>query len=296
MACVLLPVGLLLVALRAAEGSQLMTGAYFRGDYGKPRNYTEQALMVCNAYAYSKPLHIYNIRSQHRITGKEPLAYKECGDYHVWLREGDQLDFRTASSPVEDDVKEREAGEHSVGIFRAWGLPKTRASLLLVPHRHGDLNTIAFESHVFRELQNSQLAVVDTYMGESTAQIRIDDNRAGQIFPYGFRRPGHSEELKYNSVVVLNPGSYRLVLSNSTGDDLSVTNLEVDGNRRKFVVMRVGVDQEVHFKVGNATELPQEIFVHGQPKEEVKSSAAPHGLLAAGAVSSLGLLLALRSA
>uniref|UniRef100_A0A7S2AVE3 Uncharacterized protein n=1 Tax=Alexandrium andersonii TaxID=327968 RepID=A0A7S2AVE3_9DINO len=243
---------------------------------GRPRNSTEQMLMVCNAYAYSKPLHVYNMRSQQRLTGKEPLQYKECGDFNVWLREGDQLDFRTVSK-YEDDVKEREAGEHSVGIFRAWGLPKFTASLLLVPHRQGSSMSIAFESHIFRELQNSQMAVVDAYLGESSGKMRIVEQINMTENP---KAQARTEELNFNSVIALNPGDYEILLTNSTGHDISAANLTVDKNKQKVVVMRIGADEDLHNKVGNATTLPQEVFLHQQMLQDTRSAAAPRSLLA----------------
>eukprot|EP00408_Alexandrium_pacificum_P023943 CAMPEP_0171194104 /NCGR_PEP_ID=MMETSP0790-20130122/20719_1 /TAXON_ID=2925 /ORGANISM="Alexandrium catenella, Strain OF101" /LENGTH=317 /DNA_ID=CAMNT_0011659295 /DNA_START=57 /DNA_END=1010 /DNA_ORIENTATION=+ len=276
----------------SAIGSESQEG---RSGPIRPRNCTEQLLMVCNAYAYSRPLHIYNMRSQQRLTGKEPLAYKECGDYSVWLREGDQLDFRTTSGKSDEDAKEREAGEHSVGIFRAWGLPKFTSSLLLVPHRQGSSMGIAFESHIFRELQNTQLAVVDAYIGESSGRIRIADAR-DMTFNGSFttmnKHRGNMEDLNYNSVIALNAGDYQLVLMDSAGGPVSALNLTVaEKSKQKFVVMRIGADEDLHNKVGNATALPQELFLHQQMLEMSKSSATQRSFLASAFAAALALVL-----
>merc|ERR1711924_173029 len=108
----------------------------------------KQQLVICNAYTSKKGLDVIQVRTMDRLTGTSPLAYKQCREYELPLQEGDQIDFK--------------AGELDVGTFYATGLPKSSASLLLVPHRREPNSaSISFESHAFADMKSPQIAVVD---------------------------------------------------------------------------------------------------------------------------------------
>jgi len=183
----------------------------------------EQQLIICNAYASQSALDVYHVQTMDRITSTEPLRYKDCREFIMSLGEGDQLDFKA------DDL--------DVGTFYATGLPKSSASLLLIPHRRDSHSVaISFESHAFSDMQSPQLAIVDAYRGKAAAQgaVKITD-----ALPQDGNSSAAEEILKFSSVVAVNPGSYKVRLSenqNSTARSLLAKDQD------KYVVMRVGLD------------------------------------------------------
>merc|ERR1719172_313893 len=141
-------------------------------------------LRVCNAYPYNDAVDVY--RGQEKLT-KLPLEYKMCGDFASQLLAGDKLKFMV--------------GDANAGTFTISDLPNNDAVLLLVIYRHDTLsNAVAFKSHVFANLLNAQIAVIDTFKGRARSFAEITD---------GSKR---DEKLKYNSVVAVNPGEYQVSL------------------------------------------------------------------------------------
>merc|ERR1719281_2287755 len=113
------------------------------------------------------------------------MPYKQCKDFESKLTTGDKLEFKV--------------GDATAGTFSVSDLPNNDAVLLLVIHRHDPVSTaVSFESHVFAKLANSQVAIIDTYKGKAKATARImdADSKAKQ---------SRSEELRYDSVVAVNP-------------------------------------------------------------------------------------------
>merc|ERR1719498_1961487 len=91
-----------------------------------------------------------------------PLPYKQCGEYDPSLKSGDKIDFKV--------------GDSSAGSFSISELPSNDAILFLVIYRHDTVSTgISFESHVFANMVNAQVAVVDTYRGAAKSTPRIQD-------------------------------------------------------------------------------------------------------------------------
>eukprot|EP00747_Dinoflagellata_sp_TGD_P162352 gnl/TRDRNA2_/TRDRNA2_179848_c0_seq1.p1 gnl/TRDRNA2_/TRDRNA2_179848_c0~~gnl/TRDRNA2_/TRDRNA2_179848_c0_seq1.p1 ORF type:complete len:321 (+),score=46.95 gnl/TRDRNA2_/TRDRNA2_179848_c0_seq1:84-965(+) len=206
----------------------------------------KQSLRICNAYAWSKPLEVFRVSTKEKLTGDHPLAYKDCRDFQLDLAEGDQLDFTS--------------GELEVGTFFATGVPHGQSSLLLIPRRR-DASSMAiqFESHAFAKLQTAQLAVVDAYKGKQQSTLKIADSLKHSVAPQQSLaqtsdRP--SEDLRYNSVVALNPGVYRLQLVGSGGSTISEAPIGVK-NAANYVVMRVGGSSTVSDK----NEYPEEVIV-----------------------------------
>lgn len=197
----------------------------------------EHQLVVCNAYASAKPLSIVLVRTGQKLTQDKPMKYKQCEDLTVPLNEGDQLDFK--------------AGALEIGTFFATGLPKTSTSLLLVPHRKSPHSVgVTFESHAFADVKSPQIAVIDAYHGKSGNQagaVRLVENMA-QSAP----QTPTEEDLKFNSVVAVNPGRY----------DVSIT-----GNVASLPLNAVGADKYVIMRLGNEVEgtegvqFPQELVV-----------------------------------
>jgi len=220
-----------------------------------------QNLIICNAYANVRGLHVANLRTQQRLTAAGPLAFKGCSSFTQALQEGDRLEFK--------------AGDLSVGIFRTTGLPKSTTSLLLIPHRrdHNSMNA-AFESHAFDSADGPQVAVVDAYRGKEVGLIKIadsveevSDTSAGGAEATATPRPRRrrKEGLKYNSVVTLRPGKYDVLLEGKDeAGSLSSARLLV--SQGTYVIMRTGNQPEPANRTvaGQQASFSQELVVFPQ--------------------------------
>jgi len=206
-------------------------------------------LRVCNAYPFGDALDIFRGKEE-RLTGEQPMAYKSCRDFEAPLKTGDKLEFHIADA--------------TAGTFSVGDLPNNDAVLLLVIHRHDALSTaVAFESHVFSNLDNAQVAIIDTYKGSAQASPKImDEPQAGNT-----THLARTEELRYNSVVAVNPGQYEVVLSGVDGEMKAKTKL-VALDHESYVVLRTGVEA----KRGGA--YPQELVVFPQSDAHLLKSGA----------------------
>merc|ERR1719379_2590577 len=178
-----------------------------------------------------------------------PMAYKSCKDFHTPLKSGDKLEFKV--------------GDASAGTFAVNDLPQNDAVLLLIIHRHDQVSTaVSFESHVFANLLNAQVAVIDTYKGSAKAMPRIKDRKDAT-------KTARSEELRYSSIVAVNPGIYEVELDGADGAVKSTSEL-VALNRESYVVIRAGVEAK------SGPSFPQELVIF--PNSD---KAALHGAAAA---------------
>jgi hypothetical protein len=169
------------------------------------------------------------------LTSDEPLSYKSCRDFPSKLKAGDKLEFKV--------------GETSAGTFAVSDLPNNDAVLLLVIHRHDTVSTaVAFESHVFANLMNAQVAILDTYKGAAKGAPRIMELKKNSTV---------SEELRYDSVVAVNPGEYEVELMGDDGLVKSQSRL-VALNHESYVVLRTGVEAQ------QGQQYPEELIVFPQ--------------------------------
>lgn len=177
-------------------------------------------LRVCNAYPGNEPgVNIFKGKS--RLTDT-PLKYKTCQEFNPPIRAGDKLQFTMAG--------------YNAGSFAVSDLPNNDAVLVLVIYRHDTSSTaVAFESHVFANLINAQIAVLDTYKGHAKAALRIQD--------VSNAKTSRSEELKYDSVVAVNPGIFEVVVQSDDGAMKARQEL-VALNRESYVVIRCGVEPQ----------------------------------------------------
>eukprot|EP00747_Dinoflagellata_sp_TGD_P125031 gnl/TRDRNA2_/TRDRNA2_174096_c1_seq20.p1 gnl/TRDRNA2_/TRDRNA2_174096_c1~~gnl/TRDRNA2_/TRDRNA2_174096_c1_seq20.p1 ORF type:complete len:262 (-),score=55.13 gnl/TRDRNA2_/TRDRNA2_174096_c1_seq20:68-853(-) len=202
-------------------------------------------LRVCNAYPYNAALDVYRGKSE-KLTSDGAMPYKSCQDFSTPLKAGDKLEFKV--------------GDASAGTFSVSDLPNNDAVLMLVIHRHDTLSTaVSFESHVFANLLNAQIAIIDTYKGRARAVPRIMDEKAA--------KNARSEELRYDSVVAVKPGTYDVALVGEDGANKAKAQL-VALNRESYVVMRVGVEAQ------QGPAYPQELVVYPKSEEPKKSGAA----------------------
>merc|ERR1719281_1562581 len=194
-------------------------------------------LRACNAYPYAAPLDVYRNRNE-KLTD-DPMPYKTCREFKMPLKAGDKLKFKV--------------GDANAGTFSISDLPNNDAVLLLVIHRHDTLtNAVAFESHVFAKLLNSQLAIIDTYKGSEKASIRITDTK-------GDDKNKRGEDLHYNSVVAVNSGDYDVILKGTDGKVKSKAKL-VAVDKESYVILRVGVEAQ------QGQSYPQEVVVAPKSK------------------------------
>jgi len=220
-------------------------------------------LRVCNAYPYSAAIDIYH--GTEKIT-HTPMNYKTCEEFTPPVKAGDKLQFKVDGA--------------SAGSFAVSELPNNDAVLVLVIYRHDTLSTaVAFESHVFANLINAQIAVLDTYKGKQKAVPRIQDASSAKT--------SRSEELRYDSVVAVNPGAYEVILMDEEGE-LKAREELIALNRESYVVLRCGVEAQV----GQA--YPQEIIVfpRSDPQALLGSSVRTIPFLAVIMVSLVHLIMA----
>jgi hypothetical protein len=190
-------------------------------------------LRVCNAYPYAAALDVLRTPNccagSHKKLTPAPLEYKMCGDLSSELIAGDKLRFVV--------------GDANAGTFTISDLPNNDAVLLLVIHRHDTLsNAVAFKSHVFANLLNAQVAVIDTFKGRAKSFAVIAD---------GVKH----ENVKYNSVVALNPGEYKVTLeSPKKKTEASEPLIALD--RESYVIIRTGVESQ------SGPSYPQELIVY----------------------------------
>lgn len=210
--------------LRKKHGTDLVARALARAT-------PKHRLRVCNAYPYQTQLNVYIGKTKITDTG---MTYKTCREFEPQLHAGDRIDFRFQAA--------------SAGTFVVKDLPNTDAVLMLVIYRHSAKNTaVAFESHVFANLLNAQVAVLDTYRGSEKASMKIQDKEDADTT--------RSEDLTPNSVVALNAGSYEVVLYGSDGAPKARSDFNVV-NRESCVVIRTGIEPE------QGRAYPQELIVY----------------------------------
>jgi len=200
-------------------------------------------LRVCNAYPYTYPMDVH--LGKEKLT-KTPMPYKKCEEFNPTLKAGDKIEFKV--------------GDSSAGSFSVSELPANDAVMLLVISRHDTLSTaVAFESHVFSNLVNSQIAVLDAYKGVAKSTPRIQD--INEV------KTNRNEELRYDSVVAVNPGKYEVVLQSPSGEEKFAHKL-VALNRESYVVVRCGVEAQ------QGQSYPQELIVYPQSDPTALEGAA----------------------
>jgi len=222
-------------------------------------------LRVCNAYPYEEAMDIYRSVASHdnlpegyaprnahpmiKLTVDGPMDYKTCRDFLTPMKAGDKFKFMV--------------GNANAGTFAISDLPNNDAVLFLVIYRHDRLSTaVSFESHVFANLLNAQVAVIDTYKGNVKATPEIRDAPAKGLST-------RTEKLKFNSVVAVNPGIYQVSLIGKNGT-VAANGTLVALNRQSYVILRSGVEPE------HGPEYPPALVVYPESDPNVLKSLAGH--------------------
>jgi len=206
----------------------------------------KQALRVCNAYPYNAALDVWSGKT--KLTKAKTLGYKHCDEFTPTLKAGEKIDFKV--------------GDSTVGTFTISDLPQSDAVLMMVIFRHDTLSTaVSFESHVFANSMQAQVAVIDTYKGKATSELLIQDRDKAKAL--------RSEILRYESVVAVTPGVYDVVLKDAAGEQQAADRL-VAQQHESYVVLRCGVEAQ------QGQAYPQELLVYprSDPSQFEKSSAS----------------------
>jgi len=210
----------------------------------EPTQLKQHHVRICNAYPYNAGLDIWKNAAE-QLTGSDPLSYRDCRDMYTNLSAGDRFEFKV--------------GRANAGTFAVSQLPAEDSTLLLVIHRHDVASTaVAFVSHVFANLLNAQLVVIDTYKGAKKAKLYVTD---GEVIDS--RREG----LSADSVVALNSGKYQALLEDET-DGAKVQKPLVIANRESYVLLRVGVE------AAEGPAFPEDIVVFPQTDPSTVHSGA----------------------
>jgi hypothetical protein len=231
-------------------------------------------LRVCNAYPNVATLDVYRGKTEKLTAEGGPMPYKTCREFREPLLAGDLLEFRgpTVADSLMAGVK---TGGAYAGTFFVSDLPNNDAVMLLVIHRHDTLTTAAaFESHVFANLLNAQVAIIDVYKGRVQARPTIMD--AGS-------KGARNEKLRFNSVVAVNPGVYEVDLDDMAGAQQAKNEL-VALNRESYVVLRVGAEAQ------EGPSFPEELVVF--PKSDASELYPPKRSAAASLTAPALLVLA----
>lgn len=228
-------------------------------------------LRVCNAYPFAAAMDVYRGRDE-KLTGDSPMPYKACRDFLSPLLAGDKLSFKV--------------GDASAGTFSVADLPNNDAVLLLVIHRHDTESTaVSFESHVFANLVNAQIAVIDTYKGGAPkAPLQILDIKEGAD-----ENSTRSEKLRYDSVVAVNQGLYKVELPGKDGQ-VEATGQLVALNHESYVLLRTGVHAD------EGPSYPEELVVYPQSDPAaLRSAASPRSTATAFLAAVVALLFAVQA-
>jgi hypothetical protein len=259
-----------LALLAACVGLQIAQGVFLKDTavgFVKALEF-KHSLRVCNAFPNVAELDIF--RGKEKLTNS-PMPYKGCRDFTSPMKAGDKLEFKV--------------GEASQGTFEVFDLPNNDAVLLLVIHRHDQSSTAsAFESHVFANLKNAQVAIIDTYKGSAQSTPRIKDKATPSKTDKQPKEAPRSEELRYSSIVAVNPGIYEVDLDDKDGKVESTSEL-VAVESESYVVLRVGVEAK------SGPSYPQELLVF--PKSDpsgIHSGAAGRALMTVLLASIVGAI------
>jgi len=239
----------LLAVVVPAAGTRSQTP--LRGGKLAPQSFVrslsfKQKLRICNAYPFESPLDVY--LGKIKITEEEPLAYRSCGEFWPELHADDEIDFKVDGT--------------SAGTFTISDLPQNDAVLLMVIYRHSVTSTaVAFESHVFANLESPQIAVLDTYKGKEQAALRIQDVAQGKAHL-------RSEELRMDNVVAVDSGIYEVIMRDNTSNATEARSELVALPRESYIVIRCGVEAEI------GKSYPEELMVFPNSDRRLLGAAA----------------------
>lgn len=152
----------------------------------------------------------------------------------IALEDGDRLDFK--------------AGSMAVGTFYASSLPTKPTKLLLVAHRKDNVSmAVVFESHAFAQLATAQVATGAIQIRDPSKEVVTEksaEKNGASLNQESVKSNQRVEELRYNSVLALNPGHYEVGLPKPPIEDKGPDFRPLTAiGEAKYVIMRVGIDE-----------------------------------------------------
>lgn len=208
----------------------------------------QHTLRICNAYPSTEEVDIYRGSQQLIPTDGEvrPLGFKNCRDYRLVLKPGDQFDFRlhSVSSKAQKATRSAEAQDllGSFAISDQLSALSENSLLFLSFYKHDTLSTaVSFASHVFANLSsNAQVAVLDLFKAnddpsskKSREVVEIEDHDGSDK---------RTEDLAFDSVAAVNPGKYWTVLKDTESGKVQAKKELIAKDRESYVLLRVGAD------------------------------------------------------
>jgi len=187
---------------------------------------SKHRLRVCNAYPSAHALRV--LKNSEEFMGQSQMKYKECTELKGPLNEGDRLNFQ-----ADDSIP--------LSTFTVNDLPKEQSTLLLVAYRESkDSAKIAFKSHIFTVSREAQLAVIDTFQGETKAKLSISEFRCNRNRHSTGSTPALQIPMKFSTVMALESGIYEVkITSGASTHSVGPFNV-ADGEH--YVVLRTGLD------------------------------------------------------
>merc|ERR1719171_538710 len=181
------------------------------------------AVRICNAYAGDGSFlvsHTTKVADKEMAEDLGDLPYKSCKDFNVRMRHGDRFSFTAASAS-------------EPGIFAVSAVPRDKAVMLLIAQRRSPRSgSMVFQSHVYSEADEAQVAVIDTCQDCQEDRAFLQGLSSNQTLL-------SSELLEFGSVASVLPGRYQVSLQSLDMKELSKKRADVQ-QARNYVVFRVG--------------------------------------------------------
>eukprot|EP00931_Biecheleriopsis_adriatica_P105081 TRINITY_DN79676_c0_g1_i1.p1 TRINITY_DN79676_c0_g1~~TRINITY_DN79676_c0_g1_i1.p1 ORF type:complete len:320 (+),score=103.41 TRINITY_DN79676_c0_g1_i1:85-960(+) len=235
-----------------------------------------QKLRICNAFPSESNFDVYHNKEMLR----KDLTYKSCFESTGELHQGDLINLKVQGL--------------AAGSFTVDELPKTDATLVLVVMKK-DTSSMAttFVSHVFASLRKPQVALLDAFKAEDEVQTNVtvestDEKTAERELE---EEPHSPESVSFNSVMAIEPGSYKIRIDGSDGGE-SIEKRFITESDEAYTAIRVGAQSKTwpqeliifpeggkeapKVKAEKAEKKPQEKASAAESKEEKKEKAAAH--------------------
>lgn len=194
-----------------------------------------QKILVCNAYPSKSPMLVEKNRAEALADKEHAISFKECRYLKGRLQAQDRLDLMLRDIEVK-------------GTFEVGELPSTDAVLLLVLEKRPGSPMISFQSFAFpssSEGNDAQLAVIDTYRGNSSApHLKMEDHITGKEAQTVSKR---IEQLNFNHVYAVEEGTYDAFVNDKLDEALAKSTKKVLklAKSQNYVVLRTG--EQDHF-------------------------------------------------
>jgi len=210
-----LPASLLLFTLELASASRFQIKQH-------ENMKSKSTVMVCNAYPNpdaNSDIHIH-LKKGDEITPQKGIAYNDCKYIHHAFAFHDQCDPKKKTQLCE---KLKFTSKTHTGSYVVDQKLPTDKIVMIVAYKknaddieEGSTSDMGFQTHIFANLMNSQVAVVDAFVGESdhVSALAVYDAQLQQGGG-GNIREAH---LLTGAVHAINQGAFKLALTKHSAD------------------------------------------------------------------------------